>query len=193
MSTTIKRKTNESEIELTLNLQDGQSQQIESGLPFFDHMLHQLFYHGGFSIQLKAKGDLQVDDHHLVEDCGIVIGQALRKEIAGLGSMFRFADASIPLDESLSRSVIDLSGRPCLSFSAQFNRESINGFSTEMTREFFQALVNHSFITLHIANLYGVNDHHKVESMFKSFGVALRKALSGQPVMRAVPSTKGVL
>ncbi len=187
------RKTGETEVRFELDMTEAGTVVVDSGLPFFDHMLHQLFYHAGFSVRLQAKGDLHIDDHHLVEDCGIVIGAALRDQVGRLKEIYRFADGLAPLDESLSRCVIDISGRPHLIFRADFSRAEINGFSTEMTAEFFRALVNHAFITVHLENLYGANDHHKIESLFKVFAITLRRALFGLPLPKQIPSTKGVL
>ena len=168
----------------------------KTGLPFFDHMLDQISRHGKFVLHVDAEGDLLVDPHHTVEDVGITIGQALNKALGNKVGIKRFGSAYAPLDEALSRVVVDISGRPGLHFRCQWKRQIVGDFDLDLIKEFFQGFVNHAGITLHIENFYGDNAHHQCESLFKCFALALRQAVdlshfgnSGE----SVPSTKGVL
>ena len=193
-TSTIERTTRETQIVLTLNLDGSGKSDLETGIGFFDHMLDQVARHGLVDITLKAKGDLEIDDHHTVEDIGIVFGQALADCVGDKKGIRRYGHAYVPLDESLSRVVIDLSGRPHLSFDAAFTRSVIGSFDTELVREFFQGVVNHAAVTLHIDNIRGLNSHHIAETIFKAFGRALRMALENDDRMPGViPSTKGSL
>ena len=187
----IQRKTNETAITLEINLDESGEYALATGLGFFDHMLSHIAKHGRIDFRLKATGDLHVDEHHLIEDTGICLGQALQQALGDKRGIERFGYAFVPMDEALARTVIDLSGRGYLVFNAEFSREAINGFPLEMTKEFFQAIASEAKMNLHIALLYGDNAHHQCEAIFKSFGRALRNAvaLTGSDV----PSTKGVL
>jgi imidazoleglycerol-phosphate dehydratase len=188
----IVRDTTETSINLRLNLDGTGSYSIETGLGFFDHMLSHIAKHGGLDLTLKAKGDLHVDEHHLVEDAGICLGKALREALGEKRGIERFGTAFVTMDEALARTVIDLSGRSYLVFHASFTREVINGFSLELVREFFQAVAGEGKMNVHIALLYGANAHHQAEAIFKSFGRALRQAVK-VTMHDAIPSTKGVL
>lgn len=190
----ISRQTNETRIALRLNL-DGQGAAVlNTGVPFFEHMLDQIARHGLLDIDLTADGDLHIDDHHTVEDCGIVFGQALAKAVGDKRGITRYGYAYVPLDEALSRVVIDLSGRPGLVFDCSFTRASIGRFETQLVEEFFRAVVNHAGMTLHIDNLRGSNAHHQAETIFKAFGRALRMALTPDARQaEVIPSTKGAL
>ena len=191
---TIERNTNETRIALSLNLDGTGQTDLETGIGFFDHMLEQIARHGLIDINLQARGDLEIDDHHTVEDIGIVFGQALAESVGDKRGIKRYGSAYVPLDESLSRVVIDFSGRPHLSFDATFTRALIGNFETELVREFFQGVVNHASITLHIDNIRGINSHHIAETIFKAFGRALRMALESDTRMAdMIPSTKGSL
>lgn len=193
-TSTVERDTNETRIVLTLNLDGIGKSDLQTGIGFFDHMLDQIARHGLIDITLQAQGDLEIDDHHTVEDVGIVFGQALAKSIGDKKGIKRYGHAYVPLDESLSRVVIDLSGRPHLNFHAVFTRSLIGGFETELVREFFQGVVNHASMTLHIDNIRGINSHHIAETIFKAFGRALRMSLESDARMsNIVPSTKGSL
>lgn len=190
----ISRDTNETKIRLELNLDGGGESDISVGLPFFEHMLEQVARHGMMDIKLKAQGDLEVDAHHTVEDVGIVLGQGLREALGDRGGVRRYGHAYVPLDEALSRVVLDFSGRPGLEWRVEFKRARIGDFDVDLLREFFQGLVNHADITLHIDNLRGENAHHQAETLFKAFGRALRMAAEMDPRLDgAVPSTKGSL
>ncbi len=190
----IERNTNETQISLRIDLDGKGEANLQTGVAFFDHMLDQIARHGLIDINLNAQGDLEIDDHHTVEDIGIVFGQALTQAVGDKKGIKRYGHAYVPLDESLSRVVIDLSGRPHLSFDATFTRAMIGTFETELVREFFQAVVNHAAITLHIDNIRGINSHHIAETIFKAFGRALRMALEADEKMQdVIPSTKGSL
>lgn len=190
----IERNTNETQISLRIDLDGKGEANLQTGVAFFDHMLDQIARHGLIDINLNAQGDLEIDDHHTVEDIGIVFGQALAQAVGDKKGIKRYGHAYVPLDESLSRVVIDLSGRPHLSFDATFTRAMIGTFETELVREFFQAVVNHAAITLHIDNIRGINSHHIAETIFKAFGRALRMALEADEKMQdVIPSTKGSL
>ena len=190
----VTRNTKETRIKLALNL-DGEGQaNFATGLPFFEHMLTQVVQHGLIDLRIQAEGDLQVDAHHTVEDIGIVFGQAFAKAIGGKEGVARYGHAYVPLDEALSRAVLDLSGRPGLTYECAFVRPRIGDFDVDLLREFFQGFVNHAQVTLHLDNLRGVNAHHQAETLFKAFGRALRMATAHDPrVGKRAPSSKGVL
>lgn len=190
---TIARTTRETDIRLTLAL-DGQGvAELDSGIPFLDHMLEQIARHGLVDLTLKARGDLEVDAHHTVEDIGICLGEALARALGDKAGVNRYGHAYVPLDEALARVVVDLSGRPGLTYHIDFPGERIGSFDVELFREFFQALCNHARITLHIDCLRGANSHHMIESVFKAFGRALRMAVAADARMQGIPSTKGAL
>lgn len=190
----ISRNTLETRITVRLNL-DGSGQcRVATGVPFLDHMLDQVARHGMVDLDVEADGDLHIDAHHTVEDIGITLGQALARALGDKAGLRRYGHAYVPLDEALSRVVIDLSGRPGLSFNVDFSRALIGAFDVDLCREFFQGLVNHALMTLHIDNLRGDNAHHQAETVFKAFGRALRQAVEADPrAAGAVPSTKGSL
>ncbi len=188
----VNRSTNETRIELLLSLDGSGTFDVTTGVGFFDHMLSHIVRHGGLDLTLKATGDLHVDEHHLVEDVGICFGKALLEALGDKRGIDRFGTAFVPMDESLARTVLDLSGRSSLAFLVEFSRESINGFPLELVREFFQAVANEGRMNIHIALLYGVNAHHQAEAIFKSFGRALKAAVRDTGG-GSIPSTKGVL
>ncbi len=188
---TIRRSTTETNIELELNLDGTGEYTIQTGHGFFDHMLSHIAKHGRLDLRVDAKGDLHVDEHHLVEDVGICLGQAIASALGDKRGIERFGHAFVTMDEALARTTIDLGGRSYLVFNAQFSRESINGFALEMVREFFQAIASEAKMNLHVGLLYGTNAHHQCEAIFKSFGRALREAVAISGT--AIPSTKGVL
>lgn len=190
----VERNTNETQISVELNL-DGEGQcAMQTGLPFLEHMLDQIARHGLLDLKVKAKGDLEIDAHHTVEDIGITLGQAFAQAIGDKKGIYRYGHAYVPLDEALSRVVIDFSGRPGLEFRVQFPRARVGDFDVDLTHEFFQGFVNHANVTLHIDNLAGENSHHIAETIFKAFGRALRMAISKDTRMQGiVPSTKGSL
>ena len=195
-SAMVERNTGETAIQVQLALDDVSQGSYKTGLPFFDHMLDQISRHGKFSLHVDAEGDLLVDPHHTVEDIGITIGQALHKALGNKVGIKRFGSAYAPLDEALSRVVVDISGRPGLHFRCQWKRQIVGDFDLDLIKEFFQGFVNHAGITLHIENFYGDNAHHQCESIFICFALALRQAVdlshlgnSGE----SIPSTKGVL
>ncbi|ANY14530.1 imidazoleglycerol-phosphate dehydratase HisB [Bordetella pseudohinzii] len=188
------RNTNETRIRVAVNLDGTGKQSIDTGVPFLDHMLDQIARHGLVDLEIKAEGDLHIDAHHTVEDVGITLGMAIAKAIGNKAGLRRYGHAYVPLDEALSRVVIDFSGRPGLEYHIDFTRARIGDFDVDLTREFFQGLVNHALMTLHIDNLRGVNAHHQAETVFKAFGRALRMAMEVDPRMGdVIPSTKGVL
>jgi imidazoleglycerol-phosphate dehydratase len=193
-SGTVVRNTEETKIRLSLDL-DGTGRSVfATGLPFFDHMLTQIARHGLIDFDLVADGDLDVDAHHTVEDVGIVLGQALAQTLGDKRGLTRYGHAYVPLDEALSRVVVDLSGRPGLVYEVPYTRARIGDFDVDLLREFFQGFVNHAQVTLHIDNLRGTNAHHQAETVFKAFGRALRMAISPDPRMAGqIPSTKGTL
>ena len=191
---TVTRKTAETDIAVTLNLDGTGKAKLATGVPFLDHMLDQVARHGMIDLDVAAQGDLHIDAHHTVEDVGITIGQAVAKALGGKKGIRRFGHAYIPLDEALSRVVIDFSGRPGLEFHVPFTRGLIGEFDVDLVHEFFQGFVNHAQVTLHVDNLRGANAHHQAETAFKAFGRALRMAVEPDPrAGGAVPSTKGTL
>ena len=190
----IKRDTNETKIQVSLDLDGTGISKLDSGIPFLDHMLDQIARHGVMDIEIKAKGDLEIDAHHTVEDIGITLGQASTKALGDKKGIRRYGHGYVPLDEALSRVVIDCSGRPGLEYYVDFPRAKIGEFDTELFYEFFQGFVNHAMITMHIDNIRGRNAHHIIETIFKAFGRALRMAVEPDPRMQGtLPSTKGKL
>ncbi|MGB8517837.1 MAG: imidazoleglycerol-phosphate dehydratase HisB [Gallionella sp.] len=193
-SATVTRNTLETQISVTLNLDGTGKTQFETGLPFLDHMLDQIARHGLLDMNIVAKGDLHIDAHHTVEDLGITLGQAFNQAVGDKKGLRRYGHAYVPLDEALSRVVLDLSGRPGLVFNCDFVRATIGDFDVDLFHEFFQGFVNHALVTLHIDNLAGSNAHHQAETIFKAFGRALRMALEQDARMAGMmPSTKGSL
>ena len=193
-SSKIKRDTLETQVSVSLDLDGAGSAKLATGLPFLDHMLDQVARHGMIDLEIAAKGDLHIDAHHTVEDVGISLGQAVTEAVGDKRGIRRYGHAYVPLDEALSRVVIDFSGRPGLVYQLKFSRAWIGEFDVDLVREFFQGFVNHAQVTLHIDNLRGDNAHHQCETVFKAFGRALRMAV--EPDSRAagaVPSTKGSL
>ncbi|MDC8445356.1 MAG: imidazoleglycerol-phosphate dehydratase HisB [Nitrosomonas sp.] len=190
----ITRNTLETQITVSLNL-DGTGKAVQNtGIPFLEHMLDQIARHGMLDFEINAKGDLHIDAHHTVEDIGITLGQAFAKAIGDKKGICRYGHAYVPLDEALTRVVIDLSGRPGLVMNAEFTRARIGDFDVDLINEFFQGFVNHALITLHIDNLAGKNAHHQAETIFKAFGRALRMALEiDAAAANVIPSTKGAL
>ena len=190
----VSRNTLETRITVKIDLDGSGQGRFATGVPFLDHMLVQIARHGMIDIDVEAHGDLHIDAHHTVEDIGITLGQALCAALGDKKGLTRYGHAYVPLDEALSRVVVDLSGRPGLVFDVEFTRATIGAFDVDLVREFFQGLVNHALITLHIDNLRGANAHHQAESVFKAFGRALRQAVE-QDARNAgcVPSTKGAL
>ncbi|MFA5487641.1 MAG: imidazoleglycerol-phosphate dehydratase HisB [Candidimonas sp.] len=190
----ISRNTNETRIRVAINLDGTGRQTIQTGVPFLDHMLDQIARHGLIDLDVHCDGDTHIDDHHTVEDVGITLGQALAAAVGDKAGLRRYGHAYVPLDEALSRVVIDFSGRPGLIYNIPFTRSHIGKFDVDLTREFFQGFVNHALVTLHIDNLRGDNAHHQCETVFKAFGRALRVAVEHDPRNSGViPSTKGVL
>lgn len=188
------RNTQETQVQVKINLDGCGKAELHSGVPFLDHMLDQIARHGMLDLSIHATGDLHIDAHHTVEDIGITLGQALARAIGDKKGVFRYGHAYVPLDEALSRVVIDLSGRPGLQLNAKFTRSHIGAFDVELVQEFFQGLVNHAMMTLHIDNLAGKNAHHQAETIFKAFGRALRMAIAMDPrCPDIIPSTKGSL
>ena len=191
---TVSRDTLETQIEVTVNLDGTGNGCLKTGVPFLDHMLDQVVRHGLVDLDVRAKGDLEIDAHHTVEDIGITIGQAFALALGDKLGVRRYGHAYVPLDEALSRAVVDLSGRPGLVFNVAFTRAWIGAFDVDLFHEFFQGFVNHARVTLHIENLYGDNAHHQAETVFKAFGRALRMAVEMDPrAAQAMPSTKGSL
>lgn len=191
---TISRKTKETEISATIDLDGTGAYDIKTGVGFLDHMLEQLSRHALIDITLKAKGDLHIDFHHTTEDCGIVLGQAFAKALGDKQGITRYADVHLPMDETLTRVAIDVSGRPYLIWDVTFTRDKLGEMDTELFREWFQAFAQNAGITLHIANLYGENNHHIAETCFKGLARALRLAVAIDPRQSGrVPSTKGML
>lgn len=191
---TVSRKTNETEIKVSVALDGTGKHQVKTGVGFFDHMLEQLSRHSLIDMQIEADGDLHIDDHHTVEDTGIAIGQAIAQALGERRGIMRYASIELPMDETLSTAAVDVSGRAFLVWNVQFTAEKIGTFDTELVREFFQALAQSARITLHISNRYGANSHHIAESCFKAVARVLRAALEPDPRQPdAIPSTKGTL
>ena len=190
----IQRDTKETQVKVAVDL-DGRGQsRLASGIPFLDHMLDQLARHGALDLEVNAKGDLHIDAHHTVEDIGITLGMAMAKALGDKKGIRRYGHAYVPLDEALSRAVVDFSGRPGLEWHVDFRRARVGDFDVDLTHEFFQGLVNHAFATVHIDNLRGDNSHHRCETVFKAFARALRMAVEPDPrASGVVPSTKGSL
>ena len=190
----VERNTLETRIQVEVNLDGSGESRFGTGVPFLEHMLDQVARHGLIDIDIKAAGDTHIDDHHTVEDIGITLGQALARAVGDKKGIRRYGHAYVPLDEALSRVVVDFSGRPGLEFHVEFSRGRIGAFDVDLFREFFQGLVNHAAITLHVDCLRGTNAHHQAETVFKALGRALRMALEPDPRMQGVtPSTKGSL
>jgi imidazoleglycerol-phosphate dehydratase len=191
---TITRKTNETEITVSVGLDGTGTSRVATGIGFFDHMLEQVARHSGIDLEIKAKGDLHIDMHHTVEDTGIALGQALREALGERKGIGRYADVHLPMDETLTRVAIDVSGRPFLVFKSDFPTPKIGEFDTELVREFFQAFAMNAGITLHLQTLYGANSHHIAESCFKGLARALRVAIAMDERRKdEIPSTKGTL
>lgn len=191
---TITRNTLETRITVAVNLDGTGVANFETGVPFLDHMLDQIARHGLIDIDIQAKGDLHIDAHHTVEDIGITLGQAFAQAVGDKKGIVRYGHAYVPLDEALSRVVIDFSGRPGLEWYVEFTRGVVGGFDVDLFIEFFQGFVNHAGVTLHVDNLRGINTHHQAETIFKAFGRAVRMALTADERMAGVtPSTKGTL
>ncbi len=186
----VSRKTNETNIELKLNLDGSGNTDIDTGIAFFDHMLNSFSKHGSFDLMIKARGDLTVDDHHTVEDVGITLGSAISKALGDKKGIERFADARVPMDEALAASAVDISGRSFLVFNGKFTDPKIGGLSSQNIRHFFESLTGNAGINVHL-DVTGENDHHKAEALFKAFGIALKRAV--KITGSGVPSTKGVL
>ncbi|MDC9726939.1 MAG: imidazoleglycerol-phosphate dehydratase HisB [Candidatus Thioglobus sp.] len=192
--TKVSRKTNETDIIVELNLYGSGKADIDTGVPFLDHMLDQVARHGVMDLTIKCDGDTQIDDHHSVEDIGITLGQAFAQAAGDKAGFTRYGHSYVPLDEALSRVVLDLSGRPGLDLNVSFTRALIGTFDVDLFSEFFTGFVNHALVTLHIDNLKGVNAHHQAETIFKAFGRALRMAVTPDEQQAGViPSTKGSL
>lgn len=191
---TISRKTNETDVSLSINLDGTGSYKIDTGVGFLDHMIDQLSRHSLIDMEIKVKGDLHVDAHHTTEDVGIALGQALKQALGDKKGITRYADAHLPMDETMTRAAVDVSGRPFFVWDVTFTKDKIGDFDTELFEEFFNAFAQNSGITLHIANLYGRNNHHIAESCFKAVARALRQAIEIDPRQAdRVPSTKGTL
>jgi len=190
----VTRNTLETQISVNLNLDGTGKAVLNTGVPFLDHMLDQVARHGMLDLEISAQGDLHIDAHHTVEDIGITLGQAFAQAIGDKKGLRRYGHAYVPLDEALSRVVVDLSGRPGMEFNVKFVRARIGEFDVDLTNEFFQGFVNHAMVTLHIDNLSGDNAHHQAETVFKAFGRALRMAAESDPrAAGMIPSTKGSL
>jgi imidazoleglycerol-phosphate dehydratase len=189
----VKRDTRETQIRVKLNLDGSGAGKLDTGVPFLDHMLDQVARHGVYDLEISAKGDLHIDAHHTVEDIGIALGQAFAQALGDKQGIRRYGHAYVPLDEALTRVVVDLSGRPGLEFKVDFVRARIGEFDVDLVHEFFQGFINHAQVTLHVDNLKGDNAHHQAETAFKAFGRALRMATELDPRIKGVPSTKGSL
>jgi imidazoleglycerol-phosphate dehydratase len=193
-SASVERNTLETRITVAVNLDGSGESRLETGIPFLEHMLDQVARHGLIDLDIVAEGDLHIDDHHTVEDIGITLGQAVAKAAGDKKGITRYGHAYVPLDEALSRVVVDFSGRPGLAFNVDFTRAQVGGFDVDLFGEFFQGFVNHAAVTLHVDNLRGDNSHHQAETVFKAFGRALRMALALDPrAAGSTPSTKGTL
>ena len=191
---TVKRDTKETRIELAVDLDGTGATDVATGVGFFDHMLDQIGRHALINLRVRAEGDLQVDDHHTVEDTGLALGQAVREALGDKRGINRYADVHLPMDEVLTRVALDFSGRPFLVFRTNFDRPKIGTFDTELVREFFQAFATQAHATLHVETLYGLNNHHIAESCFKGLARALRAAVAVDPRQAdRIPSTKGTL
>lgn len=190
----VSRDTLETQITVSINLDGSGKAKLETGVPFLDHMLDQIARHGLVDIEIRCNGDTEIDDHHTVEDIGIVLGQAVNQALGDKSGIRRYGHAYVPLDEALSRVVIDFSGRPGIIFNAEFKRSHVGQFDVDLVFEFFQGFVNHAQVTLHLDVIRGRNEHHKIETLFKAFGRALRMAIELDPRMAGqMPSTKGSL
>ena len=190
----IQRDTKETQVFVAVDLDGKGEGQLASGIPFLDHMLDQIARHGAIDLTVRAKGDLEIDAHHTVEDIGITLGMAVAKAVGDKKGIRRYGHAYVPLDEALSRAVVDFSGRPGLEYNVKFTRARVGEFDVDLTHEFFQGLVNHAQATVHVDNLRGDNAHHQCETMFKAFARALRMAAEPDPrALGSVPSTKGSL
>ncbi len=193
-SASVERNTLETQISVGVNLDGNGDSRLDTGIPFLEHMLDQVARHGLIDLDVIAKGDLHIDDHHTVEDIGITMGQAFARAVGDKKGINRYGHAYVPLDEALSRVVVDFSGRPGLEMHVDFTRAQVGGFDVDLFYEFFQGFVNHAAVTLHVDNLRGDNTHHQAETIFKAFGRALRMALTPDPrAAGRTPSTKGVL
>ena len=193
-SASVKRTTKETDIEVTINLDGTGVSNVTTGIGFFDHMLDLLARHSRIDITVKAKGDLHIDHHHTTEDVGIALGQAVKQALGDMKGITRYADVHVPMDEALTRVAIDVSGRPFLVFKAEFGRDKVGAFDTELVEEWFRAFATNAGVTLHVETLYGSNDHHVAESCFKGLARALRAAFAIDPrAPGEVPSTKGTL
>jgi imidazoleglycerol-phosphate dehydratase len=190
----IQRDTQETRVFVSVNLDGRGEAKLASGIPFLDHMLDQIARHGAVDLEVRAQGDLEIDAHHTVEDIGITLGMAMGRALGDKRGIRRYGHAYVPLDEALSRAVIDFSGRPGLEYNVKFTRARVGEFDVDLTREFFQGFVNHAQATVHIDNLRGDNSHHQCETIFKAFARALRMAVEADPrAAGVVPSTKGAL
>jgi len=190
----VTRNTSETKIQIAINLDGTGKAELASGVPFLDHMLDQIARHAMIDLKVVAQGDTHIDDHHTVEDVGITLGQAFAQAVGDKAGITRYGHSYVPLDETLSRVVIDFSGRPGLEFNVPFTRSRVGDFDVDLSIEFFRGFVNHAGVTLHIDNLRGINAHHQIETVFKAFGRALRMALAIDPrASGVVPSTKGSL
>ncbi len=189
----IERNTKETQIQLSINLDGTGDCTLNTPIPFLNHMLEQISRHGLIDLHIEARGDVDIDDHHTVEDIGICLGEVLREAIGDKKGIVRYGHAYVPLDEALSRVVLDLSGRPDLEYHVDFPKERVGQLDVDLFKEFFQAVVNHARMSLHIDNLRGINNHHIAETMFKAFGRALRMAVEADPRQAGIPSTKGSL
>lgn len=190
----VSRDTLETQITVAINIDGSGKSSFDTGVPFLEHMLEQISRHGLIDMDIKAKGDIEIDDHHTVEDIGITLGQAFKQAVGDKKGLLRYGHAYVPLDEALSRVVIDFSGRPGLELHCDFTRATVGDFDVDLFGEFFQGFVNHAGVSLHIDNLRGKNTHHQAETIFKAFGRAVRMALTiDERAAEAMPSTKGCL
>jgi|SRR5680860_335339 imidazoleglycerol-phosphate dehydratase len=190
----VERNTLETQISVEINLDGTGKSSFETGVPFLDHMMEQISRHGLVDLTIVSKGDLHIDDHHTVEDIGITLGQAFKQAVGDKKGVRRYGHAYVPLDEALSRVVIDLSGRPGLIMEVPYTRSTVGGFDVDLFEEFFRGFINHAMVTMHIDNLRGKNTHHQIETVFKAFGRALRMAIEMDERMAGItPSTKGLL